>query len=84
MSTRTIPAGEFKAKCLALMDEVAASGDEIIVTKRGRAVVRLVKAELPRDWRTLLGTAHWVDDEDVVGPTPELEMASDDDDPLSS
>ena len=38
---RTIPAGEFKAKCLALMDEVQAGGEPIIVTKRGKPVVRI-------------------------------------------
>ena len=39
---RTMKASEFKAKCLKLMDEVAASGDEIIITKNGRPVSRLV------------------------------------------
>jgi prevent-host-death family protein len=38
---RTIPAGEFKAKCLALMDEVYAGGETIIITKRGKPVARL-------------------------------------------
>ena len=36
---RTIPAGEFKAKCLKIMDEIAISGEPIIVTKRGKPVV---------------------------------------------
>ena len=36
-----VKASEFKAKCLRLMDEVAASGEEIIITKRGRPVSRL-------------------------------------------
>ena len=81
MTARTIPAGEFKAKCLALMDEVAATGDEIVVIKPGRAVVRLVEAApQPRDWRTLSGTAHWTDEENVVDPTPESEMTADGDD----
>ena len=35
---RTIKASEFKAKCLKLMDEVAESGEEIIITKNGRPV----------------------------------------------
>ena len=39
---RTIKASEFKAKCLALMDEVAESGEEIVITKRGTPVARLV------------------------------------------
>ena len=41
-ATRTIKASEFKAKCLKLMDEVADSGHEIVITKNGRPVSRLV------------------------------------------
>ena len=39
---RTIKASEFKAKCLKLMDEVADSGAEYVITKNGRPVSRLV------------------------------------------
>ena len=42
---RTMKASEFKAKCLALMDEVAESGEEIIITKHGKAVARLAACE---------------------------------------
>jgi len=38
---KTIKASDFKAKCLKLMDEVAASGEEIVITKNGRPVSRL-------------------------------------------
>ena len=38
---RTIKASEFKAKCLKLMDEVAETGQEIIITKNGRPVSKL-------------------------------------------
>ncbi len=38
---RTMNASEFRAKCLKLMDEVAESGEEIIITKRGRPVSKL-------------------------------------------
>ena len=41
-ATRTMKASEFKAKCLKLMDEVAAGGDEIVVTKNGRPTAKLV------------------------------------------
>ena len=41
-ASRTIKASEFKAKCLKLMDEVAESGEEIIITKNGRPTARLV------------------------------------------
>jgi prevent-host-death family protein len=37
-----IAAGEFKAKCLALLDEVEKTRKEIVITKRGRAVARVV------------------------------------------
>jgi prevent-host-death family protein len=39
---RTIKASEFKAKCLRLMDEVAESGEEIVITKNGQPVSRLL------------------------------------------
>ena len=40
-TARTIKASEFKARCLQLMDEVAESGEEIIITKHGRPVSKL-------------------------------------------
>ena len=39
---RIIKASEFKAKCLKLMNEVAESGAEYVITKNGRPVSRLV------------------------------------------
>lgn len=47
MATRTINASTFKARCLGLLDEVAESGETIVVTKRGKAVARLVPVEEP-------------------------------------
>ncbi len=38
---RTIKASEFKAKCLKLMDEVAATGEPLVITKNGRPVAQL-------------------------------------------
>ena len=38
----TIKASEFKARCLKLMDEVAQTGKEIVITKNGVPVSRLV------------------------------------------
>jgi prevent-host-death family protein len=37
----TIPAGEFKAKCLKLLDEVAETRKPIVITKRGKPVAEL-------------------------------------------
>jgi prevent-host-death family protein len=44
MSTRFVTATEFKAKCLALIDEVEAKGGSITVTRRGRPVAVLAPA----------------------------------------
>ena len=41
-------AGEFKAKCLAVLDEVARTGRSLVVTKRGRPVARVVPISAPR------------------------------------
>ena len=37
-----IPAGQFKAKCLQLMDKVQKSHEEVIITKFGKPVCKLV------------------------------------------
>ena len=51
LGTRTMTAAEFKAKCLALMDEVNASGDVIVITKRGRPVAKLEPYRvMPEQW----------------------------------
>lgn len=42
LGTHTIKASEFKAKCLKLMDVVAETGQELIISKNGRPVARLV------------------------------------------
>jgi prevent-host-death family protein len=52
--TREIGAGEFKARCLAIMDEVHETGSEYIITKRGVPVAKLVPARIER--RPLLGS----------------------------
>ena len=48
---RTIKASEFKARCLKLMDEVAESGEEIVITKHGRPVSKLAPyRQKPKSW----------------------------------
>lgn len=42
----TIGAGEFKTKCLNLLDEVANSRQPLIITKHGKAVAQLVPMPL--------------------------------------
>lgn len=40
-----IAAGKFKAECLKLMDRVNETHEEIIISKRGKPVAKLVSAE---------------------------------------
>jgi prevent-host-death family protein len=53
MPAKTMSATEFKAKCLAVMDEVKATGREIRITKHGREICRVLP--LPRDQSGLWG-----------------------------
>ena len=50
-----IPAGEFKAKCLQLMDKVSRSREPIVITKRGKPVAKLVPADTPEPRARLFG-----------------------------
>ena len=45
MKNRVIAATEFKAKCLALLDEIEQQGGTITVTKRGRPVATVTRAK---------------------------------------
>jgi len=46
---RRMPAGSFKVHCLAIMDEVQAKRETVVITKRGRPVVKVVPADQERD-----------------------------------
>ncbi len=41
MSIHTVPASEFKQKCLAIMEEISMTGETIIITKHGVPVCKL-------------------------------------------
>jgi prevent-host-death family protein len=68
-----IPAGEFKTRCLKLMDEVRASRRPIVITKRGKPVARLVPVEDPTARREIFGCMKGTVTicGDIVGPTGE-------------
>jgi len=51
---KQISAAEFKARCLALMDDVSTTGETILITKRGKAVAQLAPAKQRR--RNILGS----------------------------
>lgn len=74
---RTMGAGEFKAKCLAVMDEVAATGEPVLITKRGKPVVRILapeealkrKVDVDSIHRALRGLVSVTDNsDDLIGP----------------
>ncbi len=46
---KTIAAGVFKAKCLAIMDEVQARKTTVVITKNGKPVAQLVPVEEVED-----------------------------------
>lgn len=46
---KTISAGTFKTHCLALMDEVKAKGETLLITKRGEPVAKLVPVHNDED-----------------------------------
>jgi prevent-host-death family protein len=48
---REITATQFKARCLRLLDEVAETGETLIVTKHGRPVARVEPPLRPDDLR---------------------------------
>ena len=49
----SIPAAVFKAECLRLMDEVARTGQPVVITKHGKPVAQLVP--VPAAPRSLFG-----------------------------
>jgi prevent-host-death family protein len=69
---KNIAAGEFKAKCLALLDEVAEHRLELVITKRGKPVAKLVPVggEKPRLLGRMAGTIQITGD--IINPTGEV------------
>ncbi len=65
---RTVPAGDFKARCLKIMDEVKARHGEVVITKYGKPVAKLVPAddEIPDSFGSMKGTVGYRGD--IVAP----------------
>ena len=67
-----IAAGKFKAECLKLMDEVNRTREDIIITKHGKPVAKLVPAknkEPVHVFGFLKGTIS--KQEDIINPVDE-------------
>jgi prevent-host-death family protein len=63
----TIPAGEFKAKCLKLLDQVAADRRPLIVTKHGKPVAQIVPMPAKKNIiGAMRGSVLW--EGDIISP----------------
>ena len=69
--TRFMPASQFKAKCLALLDEVARTGIAVTVTKRGKPVARLVPLA-EKEAPSLLGSVSYASEDDLLAPIDDM------------
>ena len=69
MAERAITATQFKAKCLGLLDEVAATGEDLIVTKHGHPVARVVAIVPPAS--LLRSVTQLVSDDELIAPLGE-------------
>lgn len=80
VNMQEISASDFKARCLALIDEVAATGSPVVISKRGRVVAELISytgsaEQYPQD--TLRGTVSFSDDiEQPVVPADNWDAAA--------
>jgi prevent-host-death family protein len=75
---KQMAAGEFKAKCLAIIDEVNESGQEVIITKRGKAAAKLVPFANPAKKESIIGRLEGIgeivgDPDDLIKPVFPLE-----------
>jgi prevent-host-death family protein len=62
-----IGAGDFKARCLQLLDDVAEHGEPLIITKRGKPVAKLVPvASEQKMFGSLVGSV--IEEGDIVAP----------------
>jgi len=70
---KRIAAGQFKAQCLAIMDQVSKTGEPIVITKHGKPVAKLVPAEKQADdiFGYMAGKVKILGD--IVGPITPLE-----------
>jgi prevent-host-death family protein len=73
MKRETIAAGKFKATCLGLLDEVQRERKEIIITKRGKPVARIVPVEaekIPNLFGRMKGSIDILGD--IISPIGEI------------
>ena len=63
----SIGAGDFKAKCLQLLNEIAERRETLVITKRGKPIAKLVPVETEQQlFGALRGSV--VEETDIVSP----------------
>ena len=63
----TIAAGEFKAKCLKLLDEVAEKRGTLVITKHGKPVAQLTPIPAQEElFGSMRGSVLW--EGDIISP----------------
>ena len=71
---KTMAAGKFKAQCLAVMDEIRAKREEVVVTKNGKPYAKMVPLdEQDEDPLAVFRFGQGRIVGDIVAPADELE-----------
>jgi prevent-host-death family protein len=64
---RSVSVSTLKARALGIVDEVASTGELVVITKRGKAVARLVPVDEPPPLRGSVTVL--VDEDELLAPT---------------
>ena len=72
---KTISATEFKAKCLAIMDEVQRTGEPVTVLKRGKPVVDIQPSASQKDLFARYALGDWGE---IIGDVIEPPLPAED------
>ena len=61
----TVSVTDFKAHCLQILGRMQDDPEEVLITKRGKVIAKVVPAREDGDasWRNLRGTAHFIEED---------------------
>ena len=79
---RTVSVSEFKDQCVELIDEIAVTGDQVIITRNGRPVSRLAPYRSRRDGWFGINKDLFTIRGDIVSPMPDEWFDESDTDPM--
>jgi prevent-host-death family protein len=68
--SKNISVSQFKAKCLAILDEMSKTSLTVIVTKRGKPIAKIIPMESAEPLN-LLGSVHYKNEKDILAPVDE-------------